>query len=103
MPATAVPYLSLKADERQELRLPAILKEHAARVAALHGKSTSEFLIEVIATRVAVEMEEALTWDLSAAEVMTLLQTLASPTPETAAMTAACRKADELFGRAPAR
>jgi len=103
MPATAVPYLTLKADDRQELRLPAILKEHAARVAALHGKSTSEYLIEVIATRVAVEMEQAQTWDLSAPEVMTLLQTLATPAPETPAMAAARRKAEELFGRAPAR
>lgn len=33
MPATAVRYLTVKADDRQELRLPAILKKHAARVA----------------------------------------------------------------------
>lgn len=78
--------------------MPALLKAHAARVAAMHGQSTSEYLIEVIATNVSVEIGKSLEWELSVPEVMTLLQTLATPIPETDAMQAARAKAVELFG-----
>ena len=103
MTASAIPYLTMKADERQELRLPALLKAHIARVAALHGQSTSEYLVEIIATRVTEEMEKTLTWDLSAPEVVALLQVLASPAPDTEAMQVARAKAAKLFGPLPAR
>ncbi len=98
MSSTAVPYLALKADDRQELRLPALLKEHAARVAALHGQSTSEYLVEIIATSVSADIAKSLTWDLSGPEVMVLLQALSAPGPETEAMRAARATAEELFG-----
>ena len=103
MSSTAVPYLALKADDRQELRLPALLKEHAARVAALHGQSTSEYLVEIIATSVSADIAKSLTWALSGPEVMVLLQALAAPGPETEAMRAARTTAEELFGPVSAR
>lgn len=98
MPATAVPYLTLKADDRQELRLPALLKAHAAEVAASRGQSTSEYLVELIATNVTVDIAQSLTWDLSPQEVMTLLRVLAAPAPDTPAMRSARATAAKMFG-----
>jgi hypothetical protein len=100
---TAVPYLTLKADDRQELRIPALLKAHAAQIAAARGQSTSEYLVELIATNVTVDMAQSLTWDLAPQEVMTLLRVLSSPRADTAAMKAARAKAEELFGSEPSQ
>ena len=101
MPATAVPYLTLKADDRQELRMPALLKAHAAQIAALRGQSTSEYLVELIATNVTLDIAQSLTWELSPQEVMTMLRVLSSPPVETVALQAARTKAVELFGPEP--
>lgn len=95
------PYVALKADDRQELRLPALLKAHVQRVAERHGQSATEYMLEAIAQRVTAELEQALTWELSAAEVGTVLQTLATPAAPTPAMIRARQQADALFGPAP--
>lgn len=100
---TGIAYLALKADDRQELRLPALLKEHAGRLATLHGQSTSQYLVGIIAAHVSQEIAAASTWSLSAPEVMTFLQTMMAPPPETDAMREARELATRFFGPPPTR
>jgi hypothetical protein len=105
-PAGAAPaavYLSLKADDRHELRMPALLKEHAVRVASLHGQTTSQYLLSIIAARVAEDMASTATWSLSVPEVLSFIATMMGPTAETAAMRDARAAADDIFGASVVR
>ena len=91
-------YLELPADDRLETRLPKVLKRHAESVAKARGESLSEYVIEVLAERVANEIGSTQQWQLTAIEQAELLRILAAPAPTTAALQAATRRAEDLFG-----
>lgn len=92
MPTADLPYLSLKADERQEFRLPALLKQHLAEVAARRGQIVSEYVVQVLASDVSAELSKGLEWQLTAPEMLEFMRVLMSPTPKTAAMAAASER-----------
>lgn len=98
MTTTALPYLSLKADERQELRLPALLKQHLAEVAARRGQTVSEYVVQVLSADVSAELTKTLEWQLTAPELLEFMRVLMSPVPETTTMAAARERAAALFG-----
>ena len=99
MPAHAAQaYLDLPADDRLETRLPKVLKRHAETVAKAKGKSLSEYVVEVLAERVADEIGSTQEWRLTTTEQTELLRILATPTPTTAALQAATRRAEDLLG-----
>ncbi len=99
MPANAAQaYLDLPADDRLETRLPKVLKRHAETVAKSRGESLSEYVVEVLAERVANEIGSTQEWRLTATEQAELLRILAAPVPTTAALQAATRRAESLFG-----
>ncbi|MGH7618648.1 MAG: DUF1778 domain-containing protein [Gemmatimonadaceae bacterium] len=91
-------YLELPADDRLETRLPKVLKRHAETVAKSRGESLSEYVVEVLAERVANEIGSTQQWQLTATEQTELLRILAAPAPTTAALQAATRRAEDLFG-----
>jgi uncharacterized protein (DUF1778 family) len=91
-------YLDLPADDRLETRLPKVLKRHAETVAKAKGESLSEYVVEVLAERVANEIASTQEWRLTTAELAELLHILAAPAPTTAALKAATRRAEDLFG-----
>lgn len=95
---SAAAYLDLKADVRQELRLPALLKDHIARVAAQQGSSVSEYMLRVLAADVSEEIAKPIEWHLSAPEFKVLLDLLENPPPETKYMAAARARAKKRFG-----
>lgn len=91
-------YAGLKADDRQELRLPRLLKQHLAEVARRRGQSVSEYIVQVLAADVGAEMTKAFEWQLTAPEFGELLKVLATPAADTLAMAAAKVRVAELFG-----
>ena len=91
-------YLDLPADERFEARLPQVLKRHAETVAKSRGETLSEYVLELLAERVAEDITATQEWRLSAPEQAELLRVLASPAPTTPALNAATQRAEELFG-----
>ncbi len=91
-------YLDLPADERFEARLPQVLKRHAETVAKSRGETLSEYVLELLAERVAEDITATQEWRLTAPEQAELLRVLASPAPTTSALNAATRRAEELFG-----
>ena len=99
MPADAAQaYLDLPADDRLETRLPRVLKRHAETVAKAKGETLSQYVVEVLAERVADEIGSTQEWRLTATEQAELLRILAVPSPTTDALRAATRRAEELFG-----
>lgn len=91
-------YLDLPADDRLETRLPKVLKRHAETVAKARGETLSEYVVEVLAERVANEIGAAQEWRLTVTEQAELLRILAAPAPTTAALGAATRRAETIFG-----
>lgn len=91
-------YLALPADDRLETRLPKVLKRHAEAVARAKGETLSQYVVEVLAERVADEIGSAQEWHLTDAEQAELLRILAAPAPTTKALAAAMRRAEKLFG-----
>ena len=91
-------YLDLQADDRFEARLPQLLKRHAETVAKSRGETLSEYVLSLLAERVAEDITATQEWRLSAPEQAQLLRALANPAPTTAALRAASRRAEELFG-----
>ena len=91
-------YLNLPADDRLETRLPRVLKRHAETVAKAKGETLSEYVVEILAERVAAEIGSTQEWRLTATEQAALLRVLAAPAPTTAALQAATRRAEDLFG-----
>jgi len=91
-------YLDLPADDRLETRLPKVLKRHAETVAKARGETLSEYVVEVLAERVADEIGAAQEWRLTVTEQAELLRILAAPAPTTEALAAATRRAETLFG-----
>jgi len=98
LPHAAQAYLDLPADDRFETRLSKVLKQHAETVAKAKGETLSEYVLEVLAERVADEIAKAQEWRLTATEQTELLRILAAPSSETAALRAAIRQAEETFG-----
>lgn len=99
MSSAATPYRKLAADERQELRLPALLKAHIAAAAAQTGETVAEYITAAVAQRVSHDLAEATDWALTVPEQKALLKALAVPVrPSTRARKTAAR-ADSLFGR----
>lgn len=100
MPTTAeLAYLELEKDARLELRLPRLLKEHAELVAAQHGESLTEIVLEALAARVAAELPTVREWKLTAEEQVELLRVLSAPAEKTREMRLAEALASDMFGR----
>jgi uncharacterized protein (DUF1778 family) len=91
-------YLELQADDRLEARIPKVLKRHAESVAIARGESLSEYVVEMLADQVAKDIESTQEWHLTAREQAELLRILAAPAPTTAALRAATKRAEKLFG-----
>lgn len=92
-------YRSLPADERQEFRLPALLKEHLNRAAAQSGKSLAEYITGALAERVTEDLAASMEWTLSVDEQKELMKILvASPTSPSSRALLAAERADALFG-----
>lgn len=92
-------YRGLPADDRQEFRLPALLKEHLARAAAQSGQSLAEYITATLADRVTRDLAETADWALTVDEQTQLMKILASTRTPTARAKAAAARADKLFGR----
>ena len=56
MTSTAQAYLALPADERFETRISTMLKRHAETVAKARGESLSEYVLELLAEKVAMDI-----------------------------------------------
>lgn len=91
-------YANLPANERQELRLPSLLKTHLAQMAERHGESVAQYVIEAVAARVSHDLASAAAWELTVPEQQRLLELLARPPAPTRAFLEATRRADKLFG-----
>jgi uncharacterized protein (DUF1778 family) len=98
MPNAAAVYRTLPAEERQEFRLPMLLKEHLSRAAAQAGQSVAEYITTVLAERVTQDLAASTEWALSIDEQATLLRVLASAPEPTARARAIAERANTLFG-----
>jgi uncharacterized protein (DUF1778 family) len=103
MTAAAMAYLRMPANERQEFRLPKLLKDHLNEVATLQGESVAQYVIEAVAERVTRDLAQAATWELTIPEQRNLLEVLARPALPTSAFVEAMRRADVLIGPLPTR
>ncbi len=101
MATTATVYRTLPAEERQEFRLPALLKEHLSRAAAESGQSVSEYITTVLAERVTEDLARSAEWALSIDEQVTLLQILSQSAEPTERARLLAERADALFGALP--
>ena len=93
-------YTSLPADERQEFRLPKLLKTHLNQAANLLGETVAQYVIEAVAERVSHDLALAGAWELTVPEQQRLMELLAKPAPATRAFVEAMRRADEVLGLA---
>lgn len=87
-------YLDRPATERFEARIPEFLKRQAETVARSKGESLSEYVLEVLAERVAEDIGATQELHLTITEQAALLQLLAAPavvTPQLAAASARAR------------
>lgn len=98
MGSTTRAYLDLPADERFEARIPGALKRHAEAVARTKGESLSEYVLAVLAERVATDIVATQELQLTPVEQVELLRLLAQPSTTTPALAAALDKADALWG-----
>ena len=73
-------YLDQPATDRLETRLPRLLKAHAEAVARSRGESLSEYVVELLAERVADEIVSTQEWRLTPTEQAELLRVLATRT-----------------------
>jgi len=94
-------YRALPAEERQEFRLPSLLKEHLGRAAALAGVSVAEYITSVLAERVVQDLAHAPEWALSIDEQAALLRVLADAPEPAARARMIAERADALFGTLP--
>ena len=74
----AAVYRAMPADERQEFRLPALLKEHLGRVVALSGQSITEYIMAAVAERVTQDLATTGEWTLTVDEQAALLRIFAT-------------------------
>lgn len=98
MTGTAQAYLDLPADDRFETRIPAVLKRHAETVAKSKGESLSEYVLEVLAEKVATDIIGTQEMRLTPSEQVELLRILASPTVVTPALREAMAEVGALWG-----
>lgn len=91
-------YLEQPAVERFETRMPATLKRHAETVAEAQGASLSQYVMQALAERVAVDIAKPLEWHLTIPEQVVLLNVLTAPPVVTPALERAALRARELFG-----
>jgi uncharacterized protein (DUF1778 family) len=91
-------YLELPADSKLEIRVPAMLKQHAEMVASARHETLSEFVLSVLAEAVGAGLAEGGSWKLTITEQEELLRVLANPAAHTPAMTVARAKAGKVFG-----
>lgn len=98
MTATVQAYLGLPANERFETRIPAALKRHAETVAKSRGESLSEYVLEVLAERVATDIIATQELRLTPPEQAELLRILAAPATVTPALERAMAEAEALWG-----
>ncbi|HWZ59472.1 MAG TPA: hypothetical protein VNW46_10910 [Gemmatimonadaceae bacterium] len=101
MPSPTSAYRALPADERQEFRLPGLLKEHLSRAAARTGQTIAEYITAALAERVTRDLAETTEWTLTAPEQEALLRTLAAASKPSAQATKLAARADALFGPLP--
>jgi len=101
MTSRTAAYRSLPANERQEFRLPTLLKDHLAKAAARRGQTVAEYLTVAVAERVAHDLAETAEWHLSVPEQELLLRALAARTRPSARARSAAKKADSMFGPLP--
>jgi len=91
-------YQSLPADDRQEFRLPGLLKEHLTRVSVQLGQSVTEYITLALAERVARDLAASIEWTLSVDEQVALMKILTAPVEPSERARAAAASADVLFG-----
>jgi uncharacterized protein (DUF1778 family) len=100
MTSAAQAYLALPADERFETRISTTLKRHAETVAKAKGESLSEYVLEMLAEKVAMDMVATQELALTPTEQVELLRILAAPAVVTPALEQATAWADTLWGAA---
>jgi hypothetical protein len=100
MSSAAHIYQGLPADERQEFRLPGLLKDHLTRAAAQSQQSVAEYITTTLAERVTHDLAAAIDWTLSVDEQTTLMKVLvaAAPRGPSARAKATAARAEALFG-----
>lgn len=98
MSRAAAVYQTLPANDRQEFRLPALLKEHLQQVAALRGQTLTEYVTTTLAEQVTQDLAEATLWTLAVDEQVTLLKLLANPREPSEYARNLAAQADALFG-----
>lgn len=100
MHATAQAYLTQPANERFETRIPVVLKRHAETVAKAKGESLSEYVLEMLAEKVATDIVAAQEFQFTPLEQAELLRVLAAPTTVTSALTRKMAEAESVWGAA---
>ncbi len=103
MPHASHIYEALPADERQEFRLPSLLKEHLTRAAAQTGRTLAEYITGTLAERVSVDLARSTEWRLSVPEQLELLKVLSARARPSARARRVAAQADTLFGPMPRR
>jgi uncharacterized protein (DUF1778 family) len=98
MSSTSVAYRGLPADERQEFRLPALLKEHVTQAALQSGQTIAEYITNALAERVTADLASAAEWTLTVPEQETLLRALSGAPGPSARARKVAAKADAVFG-----
>ncbi|MCC6994730.1 MAG: hypothetical protein IT370_08990 [Deltaproteobacteria bacterium] len=91
-------YQSLPADDRQDFRLPGLLKEHLTRVSAQLGHSVDEYITLVLSERVARDLAASIEWTLSVDEQLALMKILTASTEPSDHARATAASADALLG-----
>lgn len=94
-------YLDLAADDRFETRVPSRLKRDAETVARARGESLSQYVLRIVAERVAEDFPTTQEWHLTPSEQFNLLRVLAGPDAETPELVEARKRAQAVFGPTP--
>ena len=94
---SAKAYLDLPADARFETRMPTLLKRHAETVAHANGESLSQYVMHVLAERVAQDIGRTVEWRLTVPEQIALLRIVSAPAHSAPSLVDADRRAAELF------
>lgn len=97
--AAAELYRTLPASERQEFRLPALLKEHLALAATQRGQTLAEYITTTLAERVTVDLATSTEWRLTVDEQAALARLLTeTPAEPSTRARQVAKRADALFG-----